>query len=168
MTCLAIAPTMSNSIISGGMSAGIEPLTANCYSLKSAKGTFIRKNQQLVQLLESKGVNTVETWGEIIKASGSVQSLKVLSAEEKDIFKTAREINQFAIVNQAAQRQKFIDQGISTNLFFTAGTSAKYVHEVHLEAWKLGMKSLYYLRSESVLKGTAIEYDKSECASCEG
>lgn len=169
LTLLAVAPTMSNSIISGGMSAGIEPLTANCYSLKSAKGTFIRKNAQLEQLLSDKGINTIEVWDEIIKTGGSVQSLKALSAEEKDIFKTAREINQFAIVKQAGQRQKFIDQGQSVNLFFTSGAPAKYIHEVHLSAWEEGLKSLYYVRSESVLKGqSAIEYQKSDCASCEG
>jgi len=168
LTLLAVAPTMSNSIISGGMSAGIEPIAACCYSMKSAKGTFIRKNTQLEQLLIERGVNTVEVWDEIIKDGGSVQSLKALSPEEKDIFKTAREINQFAIVNQAGQRQQFIDQGQSVNLFFTAGVSAKYIHEVHLEAWKQGLKSLYYLRSESVLKGKAVEYQKSDCASCEG
>lgn len=169
LTRLAVAPTMSNSIISGGMSAGIEPIAANCYSLKSAKGTFIRKNAQLDLLLTDKGINSVETWDQIIKSGGSVQSLKSLSQEEKEIFKTAREINQFAIVKQAGQRQKFIDQGQSLNLFFTADASAKYIHEVHLSAWEEGLKSLYYLRSESVLKGQkSIEYQKSDCASCEG
>lgn len=169
LTLLAVAPTMSNSIISGGMSAGIEPLAANCYSLKSAKGTFIRKNSQLTQLLESKNINTPEVWDLIIKAGGSVQELKQLSAEEREIFKTAREINQFAVVKQAGQRQKFIDQGQSVNLFFNSDASAKYIHEVHLSAWTEGLKSLYYLRSESVLKGgKSIEYQKSDCASCEG
>lgn len=169
LTLLAVAPTMSNSIISGGMSAGIEPIAANVYSMKSAKGTFIRKSQQLELLLTVKGINNVETWEQIIKAGGSVQSLKTLSAEEKEIFKTAREINQFAVVKQAGQRQKFIDQGQSVNLFFNADAPAKYIHEVHLSAWEEGLKSLYYLRSESVLKGQkSIEYTKSDCASCEG
>lgn len=169
LTLLAVAPTMSNSIISGGMSAGVEPIASNCYSLKSAKGTFIRKNNQLEQLLSEKGINTIEVWDLIIKAGGSVQSLKELSSEEKEIFKTAREINQFAIVKQAGQRQKWIDQGQSINLFFSADASAKYIHEVHLSAWQEGLKSLYYLRSESVLKGQkSIEYQKSDCASCEG
>jgi ribonucleoside-diphosphate reductase alpha chain len=169
LTLMAVAPTMSNSIISGGMSAGIEPIAANCYSMKSAKGTFIRKNAQLETLLQLKGINTVEVWETIIKSGGSVQSLSQLSAEEKDIFKTAREINQFAIVKQAGQRQKFIDQGQSVNLFFSADASAKYIHEVHLSAWTEGLKSLYYLRSESVLKGQkTLEYQKSDCSSCEG
>ena len=168
LTQVAVAPTMSNSIISGGHSAGIEPISANCYSMKSAKGTFIRKNKQLVELLENKGINDVNTWNDIIKNAGSVQHMKQLSQEEKDIFKTAREINQFAIINQAAQRQKFIDQGQSLNLFFTANTSSKYINEVHLHAWQSGLKSLYYLRSETVLKGTKIEYDKGDCVSCQG
>lgn len=168
LTQVAIAPTMSNSIISGGHSAGIEPISANCYSMKSAKGTFIRKNKQLVDLLEKKGLNDVDTWNDIIKNAGSVQHLKQLTEEERDIFKTAREINQFAIVNQAAQRQKFIDQGQSLNLFFTANTSSKYINDVHIHAWQNGLKSLYYLRSETVLKGTKIEYDKGDCVSCQG
>lgn len=168
LTQVAVAPTMSNSIISGGHSAGIEPISANCYSMKSAKGTFIRKNKQLVELLESKKINNVDTWNDIIKNAGSVQHIKQLSQEEKDIFKTAREINQFAIVNQASQRQKFIDQGQSLNLFFTANTSSKYINDVHIHAWQNGLKSLYYLRSETVLKGTRIEYDKGDCVSCQG
>lgn len=171
LTCLAIAPTMSNSIISGGMSAGIEPISSNCYSLKSAKGTFIRKNPLLVKKLEEVGQNTVDVWDLIIKSGGSVQGLsdKILSPEDKQVFKTAREINQFAIVKQAGQRQKWIDQGQSVNLFFTSDSSAKYIHDVHMMAWEEGLKSLYYLRSESVLRGhKSIEYQKSDCASCEG
>lgn len=171
LTCLAIAPTMSNSIISGGMSAGIEPISSNCYSLKSAKGTFIRKNPLLVQKLEEVGQNTVDVWDIIIKDGGSIQNLpdKVLSASDKEIFKTARELNQFAIVKQAGQRQKWIDQGQSVNLFFTSDSSPRYIHEVHMMAWEEKLKSLYYLRSESVLRShKTIEYSKSDCASCEG
>lgn len=168
LTCLAIAPTMSNSIISGGMSAGIEAINSNAYALKSAKGTFIRKNKQLEIILETRGKNTIEVWDKIIKAGGSVQDLDCLTTEEKEIFKTAREINQFAVINQAAQRQKFIDQGQSVNLFFTANTSAKYVNDVHIHAWEQGLKSLYYIRAESVLKGGSVTYTKSDCASCEG
>jgi ribonucleoside-diphosphate reductase alpha chain len=169
LTLLAIAPTMSNSIISGGMSAGIEPLAANLYSLKSAKGTFIRRNTQLEQILIDKNINTIEVWEKINKAGGSVQNLKELSAEEKEIFKTAREINQFAVVKQAGQRQKFLDQGQSLNLFFNSDASSSYIHKVHLSAWNEGLKSLYYLRSESVLRGNkSIEYDEGDCASCQG
>jgi ribonucleoside-diphosphate reductase alpha chain len=165
---MALAPTVSNAAICGGDSASIEPMTSNAYALKGAKGVFIRKNKQLELLLEMKGKNTVEVWDEIIKAQGSVQGLKFLTSEEKEIFKTAREINQFAIINQAAQRQKFIDQSQSINLFFTSGSSTKYINEVHLEAWQKGLKGLYYLRSETVLKGTVSDYTKDQCAACEG
>jgi len=165
---MALAPTVSNASICGGDSASIEPLTSNAYALKGAKGVFIRKNKNLEVLLAVKGKNTPEVWDSIIKAQGSVQSLNFLSDEEKEIFKTAREINQFAIINQASQRQKFIDQSQSVNLFFTSGSSAKYINEVHLEAWQKGLKGLYYLRSETVLKGTVSDFTKDQCASCEG
>jgi ribonucleoside-diphosphate reductase alpha chain len=164
----ALAPTVSNAIICGGESSSIEPITANAYALKTAKGTFIRKNKALVELLDKKGLTSVEIWDKIIKDGGSVKNIKELSPEEKEVFKTAREINQFALVNQAAQRQKFICQSQSLNLFFTAGASAKYINQVHLEAWSKGVKSLYYLRSETVLKGSVSEYTKEDCKACEG
>lgn len=164
----AIAPTVSNSIIAGGFSPSIEPWAANVFSIKSAKGTFIRKNKELEKLLDSKGKNTAETWQQINKNNGSVSSLNFLSKEEKLIFLTAREINQHDIVKLAAQRQKFVDQGQSLNLFFTKDSSPKYIHEVHVEAWKNGIKTLYYLRSESVLSGDSVYRSKDECASCEG
>jgi ribonucleoside-diphosphate reductase alpha chain len=165
---MAVAPTVSNAAICGGDSSSIEPITSNAYALKGAKGVFIRKNRILENLLETLGKNTVEVWDQIIKNQGSVDLLPFLSKEEKDIFKTAREINQFAIINQASQRQQFIDQSQSVNLFFTSGSSSKYINEVHLEAWKKGLKGLYYLRSETVLKGTVSNFTKDECASCEG
>lgn len=165
---LAVAPTVSNSTISGGHSAGIEPLAANIFSKKSAKGTFIVKNPTLEALLEAKGKNTPEVWKSINEQSGSVQHLTFLSEEEKAVFLTAREINQFAIVKQAAQRGKFIDQGQSVNLFFAANSDPKYVHEVHLLAWQEGLKSLYYLRTEGVIRGDLASRSKEECAACEG
>lgn len=164
---LAVAPTVSNSTISGGHSAGIEPIAANIYSQKSAKGTFIRKNSVLEKLLEAKSKNIVDVWKSINEQSGSVQHLSFLSAEEKAIFLTAREINQHVIVKQAAQRQKFIDQGQSVNLFFAANSSPKYIHEVHLAAWEQGLKSLYYLRTEGVIRGDLASRSKEECAACE-
>lgn len=164
---LAVAPTVSNSTISGGYSAGIEPVPANIFSKKSAKGTFIVKNPTLEELLESKGQNTQEIWKSINEQSGSVQHLKILSAEEKTVFLTAREINQHAIIKQAAQRQKFIDQGQSVNLFFAANSDPKYIHEVHMAAWEQGLKSLYYLRTEGVLRGDLASRSKEECAACE-
>lgn len=173
---LAVAPTMSNSLISGGVSQGIEPLTANIFSQKSAKGTFIKKNPSLVKFLESKGLNKPEIWEQINKDRGSVKNVKQLSSDEKAVFLTAREINQFALVNQAAQRQQFIDQGQSLNLFFSLPPSknesvavAKYINDVHLEAWRSGVKSLYYMKTDSPLKGDIIAIDKDgECKSCEG
>lgn len=164
---LAVAPTVSNSTISGGHSAGIEPIAANIYSQKSAKGTFIRKNVVLEQYLEQISQNTVEVWKSINEQSGSVQHLTFLDKDAKDVFLTARELNQHAIVKQAAQRQKWIDQGQSVNLFFASNASPKYIHEVHLAAWEQGLKSLYYLRTEGVLRGDLASRSKEECAACE-
>lgn len=165
---LAVAPTVSNSAIAGGHSAGIEPWAANVFSKKSAKGTFIVKNQQLEAMLEKIGMNTPEVWKSINEQSGSVQHLKWLSADEKAVFLTAREINQHAIIKQAAQRQKFIDQGQSVNLFFAANSDPKYIHEVHMAAWQEGLKSLYYLRTDGVIRGDLASRSKEECAACEG
>ena len=173
---LAIAPTMSNSVLSGGVSQGIEPITANLFVQKGAKGSFIKKNEILLNLLKSKNLDTVETWEQINKDSGSVRHVKGLSEEEKAIFLTAREIDQFSIIQQASQRQAFIDQGQSLNLFFSLPRNKteslnvmKYINEVHLEAWKLGVKSLYYLKTGSPIKGSKIVVSKEEsCLSCEG
>lgn len=163
---LAIAPTFSNSIISGGYSPGIEPITANVFSQKTAKGTFIRRNFELSAALSEIGMDNPETWRMINEAAGSVQGLDIPD-RMKDVFRTAREINQFAIVKQAAQRQKFIDQAQSVNLFFSSNADPKYIHNVHLEAWRAGLKSLYYLRSEGVLRGDMASRSKDECAACE-
>jgi len=164
---LAVAPTVSNSTISGGHSAGIEPIAANIFSQKSAKGTFIKKNGTLEKLLGEKQKNTTDIWKLINEQNGSVQGLDCLTNEEKAVFLTAREINQHAIVKQAAQRQRWIDQGQSVNLFFAANSSPKYIHEVHMAAWESGLKSLYYLRTEGVIKGDMASRGKEECAACE-
>ena len=165
--CLAVAPTVSNSAISGGYSAGIEPIAANIYSVKSSKGTFIRKNLILENLLEMRAQNTDDNWKSINANSGSVQHLECLTEHEKKVFLTAREINQYALVRQAAQRQKWIDQGQSLNLFFPANADPKYIHGVHIEAWQTGLKSLYYLRTEGVIKGDVASRSKDECSACE-
>ena len=165
---LAVAPTVSNSLISGGHSAGIEPIRAAIYSQKSAKGTFIIKNPTFEALLAEKGHNTPEVWKTIIEKGGSVNHLKFLSDLEKEVFMSAMEINQYAIIKQAAQRQKWIDQGQSINLFFGANSDPKYIHGVHLEAWKSNIKSLYYLRTEGVINGDLASRSKEECAACEG
>lgn len=164
---IAIAPTVSNSTISGGYSAGIEPVSANVFTQKSAKGTFIRKNTVLEKLLESKGQNTPEIWKVINEQNGSVQSLSCLTANEKEVFLTAREINQHAIVKLAVQRQKWVDQAQSVNLFFAFNSSAKYIHEVHLIAWKNGLKTLYYLRSDGVIKSDLASRTENDCKACE-
>ena len=163
----AVAPTVSNSTISGGYSAGIEPIAANIFTQKSAKGTFIKKNPTLERLLETKNKNLPEVWKSINEQNGSVQHLSFLSKEEKEIFLTAREINQHAIVKLAIQRQKWVDQAQSVNLFFASNSSAKYIHEVHLAAWEGGLKTLYYCRSEGVLKGDLASRSADECKACE-
>lgn len=165
---IAPAPTVSNSLISGGNSAGIEPLAANIFSQKSAKGTFIHKNPTLERVLGLKEKNTDEIWKSINEFGGSVQHLKFLSDEEKAVFLTAREINQHVIIKQAAQRQKYIDQSQSINLFFASNSDPKYIHEVHLAAWEQGVKTLYYCRSEGVIRGDLASRSKEECVACEG
>lgn len=172
----AIAPTRSNSIISGGVSYGIEPVVANAYADKTSKGVFLVKNPTLEALLKQKGKDNDEVWKSIVVNGGSVQHLVFLTQEEKMVFKTAREINQKAIIQQAAQRQKFIDQSQSLNLFFYANVDPKLFHEIHFEAWKLGVKTLYYCRSSSVLKADAASREakesqaatKDECLTCHG
>lgn len=171
---IALAPTTSNALISGGVSQGIEPLVANIYAQKSAKGTFIRKNPQLQKLLQSMNKDTIEVWDQINMNYGSVKTLSFLSDLEKEVFATAVEINQFAIVRQAAQRQIYIDQGQSLNLFFSSASDeeskkklGKYMHKVHFLAWELGLKSLYYLRTNSVTKGDSVFREESSCRGCE-
>lgn len=170
--CLAVAPTVSNSLISGNVSAGIEPIAANAFAQQTAKGTFLQKNRVLGDLLEQKGQNTEEVWRSIVTNEGSVQQLSFLSDHEKEVFLTARELNQFAIIRLAAARQRWIDQAQSVNLFFPANTDPAYFNKVHLDAWASGLKTLYYCRTSSVLKGDSgsREYkrESTECKACEG
>lgn len=165
---MAVAPTVSNAAIAGGHTASTEPRRANVIVKKGAKGTFIIKNPELEAALEQMGTNTPDVWKSINENSGSVQHIKWLSAHEKAVFQTAIEINQHAIIKQAAQRGKYIDQGQSVNLFFAANSDAKYIHEVHMAAWEEGLKSLYYLRTEGVIRGDLASRSKEECAACEG
>ena len=148
---MAIAPTKSNSVICGAGSEGIEPIDANYYVAKQAKGTFIRKNKYLIEHLEKIGHNTDETWESIMEFRGSVQHLKFLDNHAKEVFKTAREINQFELIRQASDRQKFVCQGQSLNLFVDPESTPEYLFRLHLSAWKAGLKSLYYLKSSSLL-----------------
>jgi len=165
---LAIAPTVSNAHISGGVSPSIEPIPANVYNLKTAKGVFIKRNKILEELLESKGYNIDSVWEQILKDHGSVVNIPdyILSDEEKAVFLTFKEINQLEIVRQNGVRQQYIDQAISLNLSFDPNDSPKWISTVHKEAHKLGVKTLYYLRTESVLRGDNLQR-LSECVSCE-
>ena len=167
---LAVAPTVSNSTIAGGVSAGIEPLPANVFTFNSAKGTFIRKNQALVSYLEEKGANTDEVWDQIMKDRGSIANLPedIMPADDKPIFLTFPEINQLQLVEQAAARQKYIDQTQSLNLAFDPTDSPKFINEVHQAAWRLGIKTLYYLRTDSVINGDIGSRTALDCLSCDG
>ena len=166
---LAIAPTVSNAHISGGVSPSIEPIPANVYNLKTAKGTFIKKNPTLERLLESKGYNIDSVWEQIARDKGSVMGLPdyILTDEEKEIFLTFKEINPYEIVRQNGIRQKYVDQAISLNLTFDPSDSPKYISDVHKLAWREGIKTLYYMRSESILRGDNISRDDN-CVACEG
>ena len=166
---LAIAPTVSNSVITGGISAGIEPLPANIYTFNGAKGTFIRKNKVLETLLESKGENKDKWWDQMLKDNGSVLNLpdNILTPDEKELFLTFPEINQLELVRQAAIRQRYIDQTQSLNLSFDPQDSPKWINQIHIEAWKLGIKTLYYLRTDSVIKGD-LGSRQADCVSCDG
>jgi len=166
---LAVAPTVSNSVITGGISAGIEPLPANIYTFNGAKGTFIRKNKVLETILEEKGENKEKYWDQMLADGGSAQNLPdtVLSPEEKELFLTFPEINQLELVRQAAIRQRYLDQTQSLNLSFDPSDSPKWINQVHIEAWKLGVKTLYYLRTDSVIKGD-LGSRQADCVSCDG
>ena len=172
----AIAPTVSNSKLSGNVSPGIEPWAANVFTDQSAKGTFIRKNPTLVKLLKKYKINTKKVWDKIMKDGGSVQDVKELDnitleddIPAKDVFKTFKEINQLEIVNQAGLRQKYIDQTVSLNLAFPSEANPKWINKVHFDAWKRGIKTLYYMRTESVLRGDiAASAMDPNCAACDG
>jgi len=173
----AIAPTVSNSKLSGNVSPGIEPWAANVFTEQSAKGTFIRKNPTLKKILRKHKIDNEIIWNQILKDGGSIQGLKQLDnithgphdIPVKEIFKTFKEINQLELVNQAGIRQQYIDQSVSLNLAFPAIASPKWINKVHMEAWKKGIKTLYYMRTESVLRGDIAEQAMNEdCLSCDG
>ena len=173
----AIAPTVSNSKLSGNISPGVEPWAANVFTEQSAKGTFIRKNPTLVQELKKNNLNTDKIWNQILKDGGSVQGIKQLDKITigehkiplKEVYKTFKEINQLELVNQAGIRQQYIDQSVSLNLAFPSQAEPKWINKIHLEAWKKGIKTLYYMRTESVLRGDIAKQAMSEdCLSCDG
>ncbi|MCL4715256.1 MAG: ribonucleoside-diphosphate reductase subunit alpha [Hyphomonadaceae bacterium] len=162
---LAIAPTASISIICGGTSAGVEPIPANIYTHKTLSGSFAVKNPYLEELLEEKGKNTEAVWSSILKKEGSVQHLDFLTEDEKDVFKTAFEIDQRWIVELAADRTPLICQSQSLNIFLPGDVDKWDLHMLHWMAWERGVKSLYYCRSKSVQRaGFAGDEGKSEAA----
>ena len=164
-TLNAIAPTTSSSFILGQVSQGIEPIWSNIYVKDIAKIKTTIKNPFLVKLLEDKGMNTPEVWKEIRDMDGSVQGLDFLSENEKEVFKTYPEIDQLSIIYQAANRQNYIDQGQSLNIIIHPDTPTKEVNKIHVTAWKLGLKSLYYQHSMNAAQKFK---QKKECESCEG
>jgi ribonucleoside-diphosphate reductase alpha chain len=195
----AVAPTVTNSKLSGNVSPGIEPWAANVFTEQTSKGTFIRKNVSLVSFLEKIGKNTDAVWNKILEDNGSVYGLDFIDkymvehnmwggkvteksewesldkmeqtkwVEAKEVFKTFKEINQLELVKQAGVRQQYIDQSCSLNLAFPNSASPKFINLVHLEAYKQGIKTLYYMRTESVLRGDIASSATSEdCVSCDG
>nr|WP_229807634.1 ribonucleoside-diphosphate reductase subunit alpha [Asticcacaulis endophyticus] len=179
---LAIAPTASISIICGGTSAGIEPIPANIYTHKTLSGSFAVKNPYLKALLAEKGLDTLEIWDSIVEHEGSIQHLDALSADEKDIFKTAFEIDQRWVVELAADRAPEICQSQSLNIFLAGDVDKWDLHMLHWTAWEQGVKSLYYLRSKSVQRAAfaggeakaasvsmidAAKTDYEECLACQ-
>ena len=190
----AIAPTVSNSKLSGNISPGIEPWAANVFTEQTSKGTFIRKNPELERVLRKIGINNKETWDKILEDGGSVQGIdelekwgflgnKLTNIQEipettiqskevdwvKNVYKTFKEINQLELIKQAGIRQQYIDQAVSLNLAFPSQASPKWINQVHLEAWKEGIKTLYYMRTESVLRGDiAARATDPDCVSCDG
>jgi ribonucleoside-diphosphate reductase alpha chain len=164
-TLMAIAPTTSSSAILGQTSPGIEPFSSNYYKAGLSKGNFMRKNKYLRQLLAEKGIDNEETWRTIMLNHGSVIHLDELSEDEKAVFKTFKELSQLEIIQQAAIRQKYVDQAQSLNLNIPASLPVKSVNQLIIEAWKLGVKTLYYQRSQSVSK--ELVNNLVNCSSCE-
>ena len=193
----AIAPTVSNSKLAGNVSAGIEPWAANVFTEQTAKGTFIRKNPSLEKVLEKIGYNTSDVWNQILADGGSVQGLdfldnywvklgetsnpitsskrsKLTEVEQdayvplKDVYLTFKELNQLELVRQAGIRQQYIDQAVSLNLAFPIEAEPKFINQVHLEAYNMGVKTLYYMRTESVLRGDIAARATVDCLACDG
>jgi len=178
----AIAPTASISIICGGASPGVEPIAANSYTHKTLSGSYNVRNKYLKKLLEKHGKNDDETWSTITTNQGSVSHLDFLTDHEKDLFKTAFELNQKWIIELGSDRTPYVSQAQSINIFLPADVHKKELHQIHFQAWKKGLKSLYYCRSKSiqraeninnglsttvVVKETKEDQDYEECLSCQ-
>ncbi|HRI99685.1 MAG TPA: ribonucleoside-diphosphate reductase subunit alpha [Hyphomonas sp.] len=159
---LAVAPTASISIICGGTSAGIEPIPANVYTHKTLSGSFTVKNKQLQELLAAKDLDTPEVWNSILEHEGSVQHLDCLTQDEKDVYKTAFELDQRWIIELAADRTPFICQSQSLNLFLPGDINKWDLHMLHWTAWERGLKSLYYCRSKSVQRAAFAGSERAE------
>jgi ribonucleoside-diphosphate reductase alpha chain len=157
----AIAPTASISIICGGASPGVEPVAANSYTHKTLSGSFNVRNRYLEEILESHGKNDDETWSTITTNQGSVSHLDFLTDLEKDVFKTAFELNQKWIIELSGDRTPYISQAQSVNLFLPADVHKRELHQIHFDAWKKGLKSLYYCRSKSIQRAENINDSKS-------
>lgn len=154
---MAIAPNASSSIIMGNTSPSIEPYKANAYRQDTLSGSFLAKNKFLNKILKERiGEDSQEIWSSIIANGGSVQHLECLTEDEKAVFKTAIEIDQLWIIEHAAVRQEYIDQGQSVNVFFKPDVNVKYLHAVHFLAWKQKLKTLYYCRSEKIAKADKV------------
>jgi len=178
----AIAPTASISIICGGASPGVEPVAANSYTHKTLSGSYNVRNKYLKKILEKYKKNNDEVWSSITTNQGSVEHLNFLTQDEKDVFKTAFELDQRWIVELGANRTPYISQAQSINIFLPADVHKKDLHQIHFQAWKKGLKSLYYCRSKSIQraenvnnglssKNTTDELKKNndyeECLSCQ-
>jgi ribonucleoside-diphosphate reductase alpha chain len=157
----AIAPTASISIICGGASPGVEPVAANSYTHKTLSGSFNVRNRYLVELLEKRGENTEEVWSGITTNQGSVSHLDFLTDLEKDVFKTAFELDQKWIIELSGDRTPFISQSQSINLFVPADIHKRELHKIHFDAWKKGLKSLYYCRSKSIQRAENVNDTKA-------
>jgi ribonucleoside-diphosphate reductase alpha chain len=186
---IACAPNASSSILMGNTSPSIEPFKANCYRQDTLSGAFMNKNRYLDAIIKSKceedkKLDYQDIWSSIISNSGSVQHLEIFDEWTRSVFKTAIEIDQRWIIEHAADRQQFIDQGQSVNVFFKPDTNIKYLHAVHFMAWKRGLKTLYYCRSEKIIKADKVSQsierniieeidlkqiiDGDECLACSG
>ena len=171
---LAIAPNASSSIICGTTSPSIEPYRANAYVQKTMSGSFLVKNKYLEKLLEKKGMNTDAVWQSIVAQRGSVLHLDELSDYEKDTFKTSIEINQQWVIEHAADRQQYVCQGQSVNVFVPADVNIKELHDIHMLAWKRKIKTLYYCRSEAIKRAELVSkkvertiIPEADCLACE-
>jgi ribonucleoside-diphosphate reductase alpha chain len=186
---MAIAPNASSSILMGNTSPSIEPYRANAYRQDTLSGSFLNKNRFLDKIIKEKcdadsKLDYNEIWSSIIANDGSVQHLDILDDYTKDIFKTSMEIDQRWVIEHASDRQEWIDQAQSVNVFFRPDVNIKYLHAVHFQAWKQKLKTLYYCRSEKVAKADKVSKriereviqeidlralaEGQECLACEG